>query len=109
MKRLTTRSDADAALHDPLALVYKHSTTCPISAAARQEIHRFADASPDTPVYWVDVTANQDVSRYIAERTGIPHHSPQAILVQGGEPRWHASHFDVTAAEIENRVAALQG
>lgn len=105
MKPLTNQADADAAFSSDWAIVYKHSTRCPISAAAYNEVQKFAVANPDAPVYLIDVITSRAVSRYVAERTGIQHHSPQAILVEDGEVRWHASHFDITSAELERQAA----
>jgi bacillithiol system protein YtxJ len=60
----------------------------------------FARQHPDVPVYQVDVTRHRVLAREIASRLGIPHESPQAILVQSGIPVWHESHFAVTADAI---------
>jgi bacillithiol system protein YtxJ len=49
----------------------------------------------------VVVQHSRSVSNAIAERTGIRHESPQAILLKGGEVVYHASHYDVTAEDIE--------
>lgn len=104
MKSLTSRADAEAVLKADRAIVYKHSTRCPISAAAYDEVQKFALANPDAPLYLVDVISNRDVSRYVAEETGVQHHSPQAILLEDGKVRWHASHFDITDAVLQREI-----
>lgn len=108
MKTLTSRADADAAITADRAILYKHSTRCPVSAAAYDEVQKFALANPEAPLYLVDVISNRDVSRYVAEQTGVQHHSPQAILLENGEVRWHASHFDITTAALQREAVGAE-
>lgn len=109
MDPLTTREAAEAAFQEELILLYKHSYRCPISMMAHREVQQFREAHPDVPVYLVDVNVRRDVSRYLEERTGIDHHSPQAILLRRGEAAWHGSHLDVTAQTLGRQVEALRG
>lgn len=79
-------------------LVFKHSTRCPISAGACRSLE-----SLDTgkiPVYWIDVIAHRDLSMAAAERLGVRHESPQAILLRNGEVVWHASHGSVRTQRV---------
>jgi bacillithiol system protein YtxJ len=104
MKDMHTPQDVDAALGAQTAVLFKHSTRCPISAAARGEMERFMELHPDADVYTVDVNDATDASRYLAEKTGIEHHSPQVIIIRGGQPAWHASHFDIRADAVERQL-----
>jgi bacillithiol system protein YtxJ len=77
----------------------KHSTTCGISAAARREYERFAaTAAPgEAPRFaLVEVQPSRALCRQIAAETGIPHESPQVLLLRGGEVVWNASHWGIT-------------
>lgn len=76
-------------------LLFKHSTQCPISAAAYEQVQKFEQES-DVPVYMVRVIEERPVSNAIAEHFGVRHQSPQALVLQGGTVKWHASHWDVT-------------
>ena len=109
MQPLTTPEEYDALRDLPIALVYKHSTRCPISLIAYEEVARLQDHHPDVPVYLVDVLASRVVSRYVSDQTRVVHHSPQLILISRGEPVWAVSHFDVRAAELGGRIEALVG
>lgn len=80
-------------------VLFKHSLTCPISAGVHQEI-----SGADADVHLVIMQRARDVSNRIAERTGIRHESPQAIVLKNGEPVYHASHYDVTAADVESNI-----
>jgi bacillithiol system protein YtxJ len=77
--------------------VFKHSTRCPISRRARAEVERFAAEHPEVPVLEVLVIESRPVSLAVAERTGIAHASPQALLLRAGTVAWHASHSAITA------------
>ena len=105
-----TSTEHFAALDElPLALLYKHSTRCPISAMAYNEVAQLHGEHPDIPVHVVDVIADRWLARHVAERTGVVHHSPQLILLVHGRPAWSVTHFDVRADELGGRLAALVG
>ncbi len=104
MKQMTSRQDVDEALKQETAILFKHSTRCPISAAARAEMERFLELRPDAPVYTVDVNDSTETSEYLAQATGIQHQSPQVIVARGGRPEWHANHYDVRAEELQRQL-----
>lgn len=104
MRSLTSPTDLDAVCALPRALVFKHSTRCPVSSVALAEVEAFAGANPDVPVVIVDVIARRDVARAATARFNIPHASPQAILLVDGEAAWNASHFGVTATTLSDAV-----
>ncbi len=104
MHIVESSGDLEAAFGAAVALVYKHSETCPISAMSYREIERLDDAHPELPIFLVDVHAQRGLSRQIAERFTIRHESPQAILLRDGEPVWHASHYGVTVRAIEGEL-----
>jgi bacillithiol system protein YtxJ len=81
-------------------ILFKHSTTCPISSAAYQQMSE-VDAAE---VSLVVVQSARDVSKEIESRTGIQHESPQAIVLRNGQPVWSASHFNITASAVEQAV-----
>jgi bacillithiol system protein YtxJ len=83
------------------ALVFKHSTRCPISAEAERQVRAFASAHAEAPVYRVLVIEDRPASLALAERLGVPHASPQAILVREGRAAWSASHWDITREALE--------
>jgi bacillithiol system protein YtxJ len=103
--RFTKIADADAleqALarsNDAPVILFKHSTTCPISSAAYEQMSRV-----ESDVSLVVVQRAREVSTEIASRTGIRHESPQAIVLRNGKAVWSASHFDITAKAVEQAV-----
>lgn len=91
----------ERALQQARVLLFKHSPVCPISAAAHGEYQAFCAAHPDVPTAFVDVIADRATARSIAERSGVRHESPQAILFEQGKAVWNASHGAITRASLE--------
>ena len=79
-------------------VLFKHSTTCPISARAYREMSRLDAAAGEVAL--VVVQTARPVSDEVARRTGVRHESPQAFVLRGGKAVWSASHFDITADEV---------
>ncbi|MCP9495520.1 MAG: bacillithiol system redox-active protein YtxJ [Pyrinomonadaceae bacterium MAG19_C2-C3] len=82
--------------NDAPVILFKHSTTCPISANAHREMTKVA-----SPVGLVVVQHSRELSREVERRTGVRHESPQAFVLRNGEVAWHASHYDITQADVE--------
>ncbi len=90
---------------DKTIWIFKHSLTCSISGTAWNEFRRFAADQPaDGGIVYalIEIQVARPVSNAVAERTGVRHQSPQAILLREGRVSWHASHYDID-------VRALQG
>jgi len=79
---------------------FKHSITCPISANV------FGQVANLDSVVWVVVVQNaRDISNKIANKTGIRHESPQAIIIRDGKAIYAESHYDISVSEMENILA----
>lgn len=89
-----------------VAVLYKHSPACWLSARALREVRAFAAGHPHTPVYMLDVLGQPSMAREVAQRYGIRHQSPQAIVLRHGEPDWHGSHGGITAAALEEATGS---
>jgi bacillithiol system protein YtxJ len=84
--------------------VFKHSLTCSISGSAWSEFRRFADrpAEATATVYAViEIQRARPVSNALAERTGVRHQSPQALLLRDAQVVWHASHYEIHLGALE--------
>lgn len=101
VKELTTleawREVLTSSSEQPV-FVFKHSTTCPISADAWKEFQNYLADNPNQQVNYVlvKVIESRPVSNQIADDLGVKHESPQAILVKDQEATWDASHFKIT-------------
>ncbi len=82
------------------AIIFKHSTRCPVSAHALTEVEAFVQRHPDGPVHLVKVIESRPVSNAVADALSVTHQSPQAILVREGKAVWSASHGAVTADAV---------
>ena len=113
LKLLQSAADFDALLessHRAPVLLLKHSLTCPISSSAYREVRDFlADrSSDDDPVpALIEIQRAREVSTYVAQRTGVRHESPQALLIRDGEVVWHASHYSVRKDALGRALAAV--
>ena len=108
MQKLASEDDVATMLTQPLAVIYQHSPICPTSTMAYEEIRSLRQLHSDVPVYFVDVIHSRPLSRYIAQRVGVMHQSPQAIILRSGVPAWHGSHFDLRADAMARALAALK-
>ena len=111
MHRILTEADIDSLFAAPLAVLYKHSPICSTSGVARDEIAELR-RQREVPVYIVDVVRERPLSRALAERTGVAHESPQAIVLRAGVATWHRSHYDIRADAIGralDQLAAMTG
>lgn len=94
-----------AVVDSPRAVLFKHSTRCPVSAYAIDEVVEFAATHPDWPVYIINVVEQRPLSNEAAEHLGVRHESPQAFVLQEGRVRWHGSHNEVTADALGREAA----
>lgn len=109
LRRVVRRIDSDAALDEalraPLFLLFKHSTICGVSTKAWREYEVFLETS-DVETGFINVIDDRPLSQRAAELTGVPHKSPQVLLLKDGEVVWHTSHFKITDAALHDAVTA---
>lgn len=100
--------------HERPLLLFKHSYTCGVSAEALDELRAHIEDGPavgpkQVRYAMVTVQTHREVSNRIAERLGVRHETPQAILIRDGRAVWTASHFRVNATEIEKALGSTLG
>jgi bacillithiol system protein YtxJ len=113
MPNLTHLSDLDmleAAIAESLerpVLLFKHSRTCGISCEALDELqaHVAGPSGPSASYKVITVQSHRRLSDSAAERFGIRHETPQAILLKDGVPVWNASHFRITADALTRAIS----
>lgn len=103
---LRSTADLDAELANPgLVLLFKHSTSCPISAAAYDEYLAFRGGpGKATRSAVIRVIEERPVSNHAATKLGLKHESPQALLVRDGKLVWNASHRAITSEALAQAV-----
>jgi bacillithiol system protein YtxJ len=100
LPELDSIEDCASVMKGELVVLFKHSPTCPVSWMAHREVMQYRSDQPEIPIYLVSVRRRREVSRHIAEQTGIHHESPQIIVLRRGEVIATASHDEVTADTI---------
>jgi bacillithiol system protein YtxJ len=114
MANLTHLSDLnmlEAAIAESLerpVLLFKHSRTCGISCEAFDELQaHVAEHSGTAAASYkvITVQSHRRLSDSAAERFGIRHETPQAILLKDGRPVWNASHFRITADALTRAIS----
>ena len=100
LRLITDPETLDDVLRSDRAILYKHSTRCPVSAVVIDEVLRFARAHPDWRVYVLKVIEQRALSNTVAERLGVRHQSPQAFVIRQGHCVWNAAHADITAERL---------
>jgi bacillithiol system protein YtxJ len=112
MTRLTPLNDVqslDAAIAesaDRPVLLFKHSRYCGVSCEALDELQSHIDAQGEGTVAYrmITVQTHRPVSDAVAQRLGLRHETPQAILLRDGKVIWNASHFRITAAQLDQAL-----
>ena len=95
--------DAVQASHDKYQVIFKHSTTCPISSMAKMRLESKWDLD-NVEAHYLDLLSYRSVSNYIAESLSIHHESPQLLLLKNGEVVYDSSHLDISVAEIKESI-----
>jgi len=96
----------DADSHSNVQLIFKHSTTCPISYMAKNRVEANWNLSEVT-AHYLDLKVYRDVSAAIADRYGVQHESPQIIAIKNGKAIYNESHLDISVEEIASKLAAV--
>jgi len=89
-------------------LLFKHSTTCGISARADRQMKKLLSSNPpENALYRLIVVQHaRAVSNTVANQLGVPHESPQVIIVRDGKPVWTASHDDITEDRVRKALTS---
>ncbi len=83
-------------------IIFKHSMRCSISNRGCQEVYATIDNLNLDNVYLVDVLAQKDVSKHIADYACIKHESPQVLFFDKGLAYASGSHGQVNERNIRH-------
>jgi monothiol bacilliredoxin len=88
-------------------LLFKHSRYCGVSCEALDQLqsHVAAQVEPAVAYKMVTVQTHRPVSDAVALRLGIRHETPQVILLRNGKAVWNASHFRITAGQLDQAIS----
>jgi len=95
----------DRSFERPVML-FKHSTTCGISAGAKNRLESNWDVNPEImDFFYLDLLSNRSISNLIAERLNVIHQSPQIILVKDGKAVYNTSHHAINTQAVNDALA----
>lgn len=94
-----------AASHEKPVVIFKHSTRCGISAMVLHRMEQEWGLEPGlVHMYFLDLIAHRPVSNEVADRFGVPHQSPQLILIKEGRVTYHTSHMAISTQELVGQL-----
>ncbi len=94
-----------AASSEKPVVIFKHSTSCSISAMAKNRMERSWQVPTEkADVYYLDLIAHRNVSNKIAEDFGVIHASPQVLVIKNGEAVYDNSHYGIDATAISKVI-----
>ncbi|WP_374017743.1 bacillithiol system redox-active protein YtxJ [Paenibacillus thiaminolyticus] len=90
------------------AVLFKHSTRCPISARANGEMAKVAEEFEPRGIEMgqILVVEHRDVSLACTDKLGIQHESPQVIVMKEGQVVWHDSHHAITFDNVSSELTS---
>ncbi|MEM1406823.1 MAG: bacillithiol system redox-active protein YtxJ [Bacteroidota bacterium] len=92
--------------NDGPIMLFKHSTSCPISSMTLNRLERSwneAEVNGLKP-YILDLIRYREISNQIAESFGVPHESPQVIVLKNGEVVYDTSHMGINFSDLKALV-----
>ena len=96
--QITSQDQAEALIAMPGAVwLFKHSSTCGVSAAALAQVDTYLAANPGDRIGMVVVQESRPLSSWISSRLHYVHQSPQLFLLRDGKVVWSASHWAISA------------
>ncbi|RUA37047.1 MAG: bacillithiol system redox-active protein YtxJ [Bacteroidetes bacterium] len=89
-------------------VIFKHSTSCSISAMALNRLERSWNENEMSEVkaYFLDLISYRDISNAVAEKFGVMHQSPQVLLIKNGECVYDDSHMGISYQNLKSGIAA---
>ncbi len=88
-------------------IIFKHSTSCSISATAKSRLERQWDTVGlgNVKPYCLDLLSYRSISNQIATTFEIRHESPQLLLIRDGECTSDWSHLGIRLDEVNKALA----
>jgi len=92
-------------------LIFKHSTTCGISARADRQIKQLLENDPPKNALYrlIVIQHARSISNAVAADLGVEHESPQVIIVRDGKAIWNASHDAITETNVRKAMSLALG
>lgn len=86
------------------AVIFKHSTRCSVSRMALKQFENEFNLGEVVTPYFLDLLNYREISNEIANRFNVYHESPQILLIKDGKSVYDASHSDISAGELKEKL-----
>lgn len=88
--------------NDHPVVIFKHSTRCSISSAAKGRLERHWENqnAKKLEAYYLDLLNYRNISNKIAEVFNVQHESPQALVIKEGKCVYTSSHYDISYEDL---------
>lgn len=107
-KTIEQESDLQKAIQESFerpVVIFKHSTTCGISAHKLYDMETDWKATPEEIVfYYLDLLRFRPISNLVAQELEVMHQSPQLIILKNGKAVANASHAYATFDFIKKKI-----
>jgi bacillithiol system protein YtxJ len=82
-------------------IIFKHSTRCSISSMAKRRLERTWNIGEgQADIHYLDLIAYRSISNKIVDDFGVPHQSPQILIIKNGQSVFDTSHNDIDVETI---------
>ena len=86
-----------------LQVIFKYSSCCHFSEIVFQRLQK--NCCPgEIDFHFLDLTNYNHISEKVSEIFGVPHQSPQILVINEGHCVFHESHPEISLAGILQRV-----
>lgn len=90
-------------------LIFKHSTRCSISAAAKHRLELNLDKlRTQFKLHFLDLILHRDISNGVASRFAVLHESPQVLVIVKGQVVLNITHYDIDPDRILQQASTLK-
>lgn len=98
--------EIDELSKNKTVVIFKHSTTCGISAGAKSRLEMdWTSLEGDVAFYYLDLLTYRPISNEIASRYGVRHESPQIIIINGGTASYDTSHHRISVGDLNKALS----
>ena len=110
-KKIDSEESLKEAFEQELAVIFKHSTSCSISAMVLSRLERSWDSveMENTKMYYLDLLNYRDISNQIEDQLNVRHESPQMLILNNGEVKYHISHMGISYKGLKQELEKVIG
>lgn len=107
-KALSTFEDLEGIIEKSSqqpVLIYKHSTSCPLSSVVRSRLEHSWKTDPlDIEAHLLDLISFREVSNAVEDQFKVRHQSPQVLVIDQGKCIFHCSHLAIGLKVIKKAL-----